>query len=218
MPVGVEQWRVAVGAMAKASTLKPRSPIGPHWKKWLKASDPVAYKGCVVLLVSIAQLVCCDVKQAEEEREEMANKDSECGLQLVSRRKTKVGNGQDCSVLIPSLVHLLLLCGGIIWFDPAQVASVILLPSLSLKYREFIVYYSALFIFVTCCRYRRATFHSGKCGESCVSLCVLCCLVSGTVSVIVDEGSPLLGMAGVQEVQQGDSGRGCGLTNVSAVL
>ena len=116
MPVGVEQWRAAVGAMAKASTTKPRSPIGPHWKKWLKASDPVAYKGCVVLLVSIAQLVCCDVEQAEEETEEMVNKGSECGLQLVSRRKSKVGSGQDCSVLIPSRLHLLLLCGYITLF------------------------------------------------------------------------------------------------------
>ena len=54
--------------------------------------------------------------------------------------------------------------------------------------------------------------------KSCVNVCVLLCLVSGTVSVIVDEGSPLLGMAGVQEMQQEDSGRGYGLTNVSAVL
>ena len=134
--MGVEQWRAAVGAMAKASTPKPHSPIGPHWKKWLKANDPVTYKGCVVLLVSIAQLVCCDVEQVEEE---MVNKGSECGLQLVSRRKTKVGSGQDCSVLIPSLVHLLLLCGCIIWFDPAQVVSMILLPPLthpSLKYHK----------------------------------------------------------------------------------
>ena len=138
--MGVEQWRTAVGAMAKASTPKPCSPIGSHWKKWLKASDPVAYKGCVVLLVSIAQLVCCDVKQAEEETEEMVNKGSECGLQLVSGRKTKVGSsGQDRSLLIPSLVHLLLLCGCIIWFDPAQAVSRILLPPLthpSLKYHK----------------------------------------------------------------------------------
>ena len=49
-------------------------------------------------------------------------------------------------------------------------------------------------------------------------MCVLFCLVSGTMSVVVDEGSPLLGMAGVQEVQQEDSDRGSGLTNISAVL
>ena len=52
----------------------------------------------------------------------------------------------------------------------------------------------------------------------CLCLCVSGSLVSGTVSVIVEEVSPVLGMAGVQEVQQEDSGRGCGLTNVSAVL
>ena len=114
--MGVEQWRAAVGAMAKASTPKPHSPIGPHWKKWLKASDPVAYKGCVVLLVSIAQLVCCDVEQVEEETEKMVNNRSECGLQSVSRKKTKVGSGQDSSVLISSHLHLLLLCGYIALF------------------------------------------------------------------------------------------------------
>ena len=83
------------------------------------------------------------------------------------------------------------------------------------------VYYSTVFIcvfFIICCRSQRARFHCGKCGESCVNLCVLLCLVSGTVSVTVDEGSPLLCMACVQEMQQEDSGRECGLTNVSAVL
>ena len=55
--MGVEQWRAAVGAMAKSAAPKPCSPVGHRWKKWLKASDPVAYKGCVVLLVTIAQLV-----------------------------------------------------------------------------------------------------------------------------------------------------------------
>ena len=114
--MGVEQWRAAVGAMANASTPKPCSPIGPHWKKWLKASYPVSYKGCVVLLVSIAQLVCCGLEQAKEGTEEMVNKGSECGLQLVGRRKTKVGSGQNCSVLIPSCLHLLLLCGYIALF------------------------------------------------------------------------------------------------------
>ena len=43
-------------------------------------------------------------------------------------------------------------------------------------------------------------------------------LVSGAVCVIVEEESPLLGKAGVQEVQQEDSGEGCGSTSVSAVL
>ena len=41
--------------------------------------------------------------------------------------------------------------------------------------------------------------------------------VSGAVALI-DEMSPGVDMAGVQEVQQEDSGRGCGLTNLSAVL
>ena len=55
--MGVEQWRAAVGVMANSVAAKPQSPIGPHWKKWLKTSDPVVYKGCVVFLVVVAQLV-----------------------------------------------------------------------------------------------------------------------------------------------------------------
>ena len=43
-------------------------------------------------------------------------------------------------------------------------------------------------------------------------------LVSGAVCIIVEEESPLLGKAGVQEVQQEDSEEGCGSTSVSAVL
>ena len=38
------------------------------------------------------------------------------------------------------------------------------------------------------------------------------------VSVIVEEVSPQLSITGVQEVQQEDSSRGCGLTDVSSVL
>ena len=74
MPVGVEQWRVAVGVMANTVTAKPQSPIGLFWKKWLKTSDPVAYKGCVVFLVVIAQLASSGVEQCKEKM----NKGSEC--------------------------------------------------------------------------------------------------------------------------------------------
>ena len=54
--------------------------------------------------------------------------------------------------------------------------------------------------------------------SKCLSLCVSGSLVSGAVCVIVEEESPLLGKAGVQEVQQEDSGEGCGSTSVSAVF
>ena len=66
MPVGVEQWRAAVGAMANYAAPKPRSPIGPQWNKWLKARDPVAYKGCVVFLVTIVQLLKCCVRKMKK--------------------------------------------------------------------------------------------------------------------------------------------------------
>ena len=69
-----------------------------------------------------------------------------------------------------------------------------------------------------CCRPRKAQFRAGLCQGKCLSLCVSGSLVSGAVCVFVEEESPLLGKAGVQEVQQEDSGEGCGSTSVSAVL
>ena len=84
--MGVEQWRAAVEAMAKSSSPKPQSPIGLHWKKWLKASDPVVYKGCVVLLVMIAQLVWSGLEQSKEKMKE----GSEYVCQSANRGKTRV--------------------------------------------------------------------------------------------------------------------------------
>ena len=72
-----------------------------------------------------------------------------------------------------------------------------------------------------CCRPGKVEVHAGLCQGTdckCLSLCVSGSLVSGAVCVIVEEESPLLGKAGVQEVQQEDSGEGCGSTSVSAVL
>ncbi|CAI8027461.1 hypothetical protein GBAR_LOCUS15707 [Geodia barretti] len=94
MPVSVEQWRAAVGAMARSSAPKPRSPIGPHWNKWLKASDPVAYKGCVFLLVTIAQLVRSGLEQAQEKTEEMVKEGSERVCQSAIRGKTRVAGNE----------------------------------------------------------------------------------------------------------------------------
>ena len=88
--MGVEQWRAATGAMARSAAPKPRSPIGPHWNKWLKASDPVAYKGCVVLLVTIAQLVRSGLEQVQEKTEEMVREGSERVCQSASRGNTRV--------------------------------------------------------------------------------------------------------------------------------
>ena len=88
--MGVEQWRAAVGAMARSAAPKPQSPIGPHWNKWLKASDPVAYKGCVVLLVTIAQLVWSGLEQVQDKTEEMVKEGSEHVCQSASRGKTRM--------------------------------------------------------------------------------------------------------------------------------
>ena len=114
MPVSVVQWRAAVGAMARSAAPKPRSPIGPHWNKWLKASDPVAYKGCVVLLVTIAQLVRSGLEQAQEKTEEMVKEGSERVCQSASRGKTRVlaMRARPSAVLATSLVSqlVILLC------------------------------------------------------------------------------------------------------------
>ena len=100
--MGVEQWRAAVGAMARSSAPKPQSPIGPHWKKWLKASDPVVYKGCVVLLVVIAQLASSGVEQCKEKMKE----GSERVCQSASRGKTRVlaVRARPSAVLVISLL------------------------------------------------------------------------------------------------------------------
>ena len=97
MPVGVEQWRAAVGVMANSVAAKPQSPIGPHWKKWLKASDPVAYKGCIVMLVVIAQLASSGVEQCNtlassgvEQCKEKMKEGSECVCRSTSRGMTQM--------------------------------------------------------------------------------------------------------------------------------
>ena len=75
-----------MGAMARSSAPKPQSPIGPHWKKWLKANDPVVYKGCVVLLVVIAQLASSGLEQYKEKTKE----GNERVCRSASRGKTQV--------------------------------------------------------------------------------------------------------------------------------
>ena len=85
--MGVEQWRAAVGVMANSVAAKPQSPIGLHWKKWLKTSDPVVYKGCVVFLVVVAQLVWSGLEQYKKTKEGS----SERLCQSASRGKNRVG-------------------------------------------------------------------------------------------------------------------------------
>ena len=118
MPVGVVQWRAAVGAMARSAAPKPRSPIGPRWNKWLKASDPAIYKGCVVLLVTIAQLVSSGLEQVGEKADEMVKEGSEAVCRVASKGKTRVlaMRARPSAVLATSLVsHLvILLCGHIL--------------------------------------------------------------------------------------------------------
>ena len=72
---------VAVGGMANAVASKPQSPIELCWKRWLKASDPVIYKGCVVLLVMVTLFMSSDVKQCKEKMK----KCSECVCQSAIR-------------------------------------------------------------------------------------------------------------------------------------
>ena len=106
--MGVEQWRAAVGAMAKSSSPKPQSPIGLHWKKWLKASDPVVYKGCVVLLVMIAQLVWSGLKQSKEKM----NEGSKCVCQQSSKTLVLTMRSRRNDTLMIS--YLLIILGNIL--------------------------------------------------------------------------------------------------------
>ena len=117
MPVGVEQWRAAVGAMANSAAGKPPSPIGLRWKRWLKASDPVVYKGCIVLLVVLAQLARSGLEQCRGEVEEGG---SVCAGQQTRRgkarvpagsRRSKAVLGTACLVLSFLAQLLILLCG-----------------------------------------------------------------------------------------------------------
>ena len=113
MPVGVEQWRAAVGAMANSAAGKPPSPIGLRWKRWLKASDPVVYKGCIVLLVVLAQLARSGLEQCRGEVEE----GSVCAGQETRRGKARVPAGSNAvlgtAFLVLSFLAqlLILLCG-----------------------------------------------------------------------------------------------------------
>ena len=108
--MGVEQWRAAVGAMAKSSSPKTQSPIGLHWKKWLKASDPVVYKGCVVLLVMIAQLVWSGLEQSKKKMKE----GSECVCQSANRGKTQVLTIRARPSAVLMISYLLIILGNIL--------------------------------------------------------------------------------------------------------
>ena len=116
--MGVEQWRAAVGAMANSVAAKPQSPVGLRWKKWLKASDPVAYKVCVVLLVVVAELASSGLEQCKEKMKE----GSECVCQSASRGKTRVlaMRARPRAVMVASflLQLLILLCGRILQLHP----------------------------------------------------------------------------------------------------
>ena len=117
--MGVEQWRAAVGVMANSVAAKPQSPIGPHWKKWLKASDPVIYKGCVVFLVVVAQLVWSGLEQ----RKEKIKEGSEWVCPSASRRKNRVGT-RLCEIHGTDSVWT-------IWSDSRQIGLMIILSPLT---------------------------------------------------------------------------------------
>ena len=118
--MGVEQWRAAVGVMANSVAAKPQTPIGPHWKKWLKASDPVVYKGCVVFLVVVAQLVWSGVEQCKERMKEGS---CEQLCQSASRGKNRVGK-RPCEIHGTDSVWTR-------WFDPGQIGLMIILSPLT---------------------------------------------------------------------------------------
>ena len=85
-----------MGIMANSMAAKPQSPIGTHWKKWLKASDPVAYKGCVVMLVVIAQLASSGVEQCNKLASSGVEQCNKLALSGVAQCKEKIKEGSEC--------------------------------------------------------------------------------------------------------------------------
>ena len=111
--MGVEQCRAAVASSISA---KPQCPIGLRWKKWLKASDPVTYKGCVVMLVVIAELFSSCLHLWKETNNSKIKEEEHLHVcPRPSRRKTRLlavrVRPTSETVTMNLLQLLLLLCG-----------------------------------------------------------------------------------------------------------
>ena len=57
MPVGLEQWRAAVGAWNAKIGRPPTLRLCQPWRGWMKRSDPAVYKAYLVLIVTLLDVV-----------------------------------------------------------------------------------------------------------------------------------------------------------------
>ena len=109
----MEQWRAAVGTMAYSVAPIQQRPIGLQWKKWMKASDPAPYKGCIIFLLTLYQLCCSGLDLCRRKMED----GSAHVWWLVRRGEVRVVevSGRSSAVLVmSSLAQLLvLLCGDV---------------------------------------------------------------------------------------------------------
>ena len=97
--------------MAYSVVPRQQRPIGLRWKKWIKASDPAPYKGCVIFLFTLYQLCCSGLEICRRKIEYS----SACVWWLVRRGEVRLVevNGSSSAVLVMlSLAQMLiLLCG-----------------------------------------------------------------------------------------------------------
>lgn len=53
MPVGLEQWRAAVGAWNARIGRPPTPRLCQPWRGWMQRSDPAVYKACLALIITL---------------------------------------------------------------------------------------------------------------------------------------------------------------------
>ena len=105
--------RPDVGIMAYTVGPRDQGPIRLRWKKWMKASDPAPYKGCIIFLLTLYQLCCSGLELCRRKMED----GSAHVWWLVRREEVRVVevSGRSSAVLVvSSLIQLLvLLCGDV---------------------------------------------------------------------------------------------------------
>ena len=66
MPVGLEQWRAAVGAWNARIGTPPTPRLCHPWRGWMKRSDPAVYKAYLVLVVTLLGVARSVLRRVKE--------------------------------------------------------------------------------------------------------------------------------------------------------
>ena len=97
--------------MAYSVAPRQQRPIGLRWKKWMKASDPAPYKGCIIFLLTLYQVCCSGLELCRRKMEDGSAR----MYWLVRRGEFQVVevSGRSSAVLVMSSLAQLwvLLCG-----------------------------------------------------------------------------------------------------------